>query len=170
MQPLTEGRIAVYTFKRGLLSKIAHDLRLRLERFELRADGEQLEGEFYVDSLLVEGAIKRGELDPKALSDSDRRDILSNVRREILDADRHPAARFSGKATPRTGGYLVSGELELRGRRAPIETMVESDGRRLRARLELVPSRWGIEPYQALLGAIKLQDRVIVELDFAAPG
>jgi hypothetical protein len=168
MQPLADGRIRLYTFKRGLLSRVAHDLRLRLERFELRADGAQVEGDFFVDSLVVEGAMTRGRLDPEALSNSNRQEILDNVRREVLDWDRHPVARFSGKAEPTAGGHRVSGQLELRGRRAAIETDVEQAGVRLRAKLELVPSRWGIEPYQALLGAIKLQDRVIVELDFAA--
>jgi hypothetical protein len=167
MQPLADGRIAVYTFKRGLLSKVAHDLRLRLDRFELRADAERVEGEFFVESLVVEGAIKKGQLDRRALSD--RREILSNVRHAILDSDRHPAARFVGKLEPRPKGFRVSGELELRGRRASIDTEVVSDGGRVRSTLELVPSRWGIEPYQALLGAIKLEDRVVVELDFRAP-
>jgi hypothetical protein len=32
-----------------------------------------------------------------------------------------------------------------------------------------VPTRWGIEPFKALLGAIKLDDRVLVKFDFASP-
>jgi hypothetical protein len=34
----------------------------------------------------------------------------------------------------------------------------------LAVEVPLVPSRWGIAPYRALAGALKLQDRVIVRL------
>ena len=48
----------MFTFREGLLSPIAHDLRLRLERFEIAHDDETVEGRFWPDSLVVEGAIQ----------------------------------------------------------------------------------------------------------------
>jgi hypothetical protein len=169
MQLLQDGRIEVYTFKRGLLSKVAHDLQLRLSRFELRTDGERIEGRFWPESLSVEGAIVGEKLDRQALSDADRRDILGNVQGKILHAARYPEVRFEGLAERGTDRFRVRGELELVGRRVPIELDVVESAGRLSGEVELVPSRWGIEPFKALLGAIKLDDRVLVKLDFAAP-
>ena len=169
MQRLEDGRIEVYTFKRGLLSKVAHDLRLRLDRFEVDSDGERVKGRFWPETLVVEGAIVDGRLDPGALSDSDRRDILRNVRESILQTTRHPELRFEGTVFRGTDTLQLRGELEMLGRRAPIELALRERGGRVQGEVELIPTRWGIEPYKALLGAIKLDDRVLVKLDFRAP-
>lgn len=170
MQLFEEGRIHVYTFKRGLLSKVAHDLQLRLARFEVKSDRKRVEARFWPESLSVEGVRVEGRLDPAALSDADRRDILGNVRDKILRTQRYPEARFEGAVEPVADQrYRVRGELELVGKRAPIElTVFERDGR-VSGEVELVPTRWGIEPFKALLGAIKLQDRVLVKFDFEVP-
>src|SRR5512134_2460152 len=109
MQTLRDGRIQVFTFKRGLLSKVAHDLRLDLERFEVQTDGERVKGRFFVDSLRVEGAIKNGELDADALSEVDRREIVGNIRDSILHTERHPEAVFEGRAQKTPEGFRVRG-------------------------------------------------------------
>jgi hypothetical protein len=54
------------------------------------------------------------------------------------------------------------------GKTAPARAPVQVDGHRLRAEFTLVPTQWGIPPYKALAGAIKLQDRVVVVLDLPA--
>lgn len=169
MQTLADGRVWVFTFKRGLLSKVAHDLRLSVERFEVATDGERVKGRFFVDSLSVDGAVKDGAVDASALSESDKREIVANVRGEILHADRHPEVVFEGRAQKTTDGHRVRGVLELVGHREEIEIAVRRSGDRLEGEVELVPSRYGIEPFKALLGAIKLADRVIVRFEFAAP-
>jgi hypothetical protein len=166
MQTLTDGRIQVFTFKRGLLSKVAHDLCLGLQRFEVRTDGEHVTGRFFLDSLHVEGAVKNGELDADALSDADKREIVGNIRDSILHTEKHPEAVFEGRAQKIAEGWRVHGVLELVGRREEIDLAVRKDGDRVGGEVELVPSRYGIEPFKALMGAIKLADRVIVRFEF----
>jgi len=166
MQTLEDGHIQVFTFKRGLLSKVAHDLRLRLDRFEVKTDGERVEGRFHLDTLGVEGAMKNGELDTSALSDADKSEIVQNIRQTILHTERHPDALFEGRAQRTPGGWRVRGALELAGRREEIELSARAVDHRIQGEIELVPTRFGIEPFKALLGAIKLADRVIVRFDF----
>jgi hypothetical protein len=41
-------------------------------------------------------------------------------------------------------------------------------GERLTGELEIVPSHWGIKPYRALGGTLKVQDRIRVAIQAAA--
>lgn len=166
MQPIT-GRIDVLTFKEGILSKVAHDLSLRVGSFELATDGERVEGKFRLTSLGVEGVMNRGVLDSHGVSEGDRREIEGNIQNKILRTKEYPEATFSGRARKGEGRHALSGTLTLAGKARDIELEVrEADGH-WRGEVELVPSRWGIQPYKALLGAIKLQDRVVVRFDCA---
>jgi polyisoprenoid-binding protein YceI len=161
-------RVFVFTFKEGLLSRVAHDLRLRVEPRGLSIAREQdrVRAELAVDALAVDGAIRKGELDIDALSRRDRTTIVETIQTEILDARRQPQIRFEGQVREDGEDLLrVEGELELAGVRRPLSFTLEREAGRLRARISLRPSDFGIAPYKALAGAIRLQDRVIVELN-----
>lgn len=157
--------IHVYTFKDGLLARLAHDLQLTLERFEIHREGAAVTGRFWPASLRVDGVMRKdGALDTATLSAADRTKIAGNMADEILHLDRHPEARFAGA----THGTMIEGELTLVGVSRPVRAEVQASGGRLRAEFTLVPSRWGIPPYKALAGAIRLQDRVLVRVDLPA--
>lgn len=65
-------------------------------------------------------------------------------------------------------GFAVDGELELKRRKVPLAFRVRNDARTYRAAFELEPSHWGIAPFKAVLGAIRLKDRVRIELELVA--
>ena len=169
MAAIEQGRVEVYTFKEGLLGRVAHDLRLSVGSFSIdRADADTVEARFDIHSFKVDGAMRDGQLDEGALGDGDKRDILDNVRNKILHVDR--PLRFEGQAERRgDGGYRVKGELEMAGRAQAVTLSLDRLGDRLQGEVELTPSRWGIKPFKALMGAIKLQDRVRVRFDLPAP-
>lgn len=150
------AEIQVFTFKDGLLARLAHDLRLTLRRWQLRRAGDAISGTFWPGSLVVDGPVKHGVVDAAALSEGDRRSIAGNIA-EVLQTGRHPEVTLSGQVT----GGRFAGSLTLVGRTLPIEAAVTPGGV---AEVVLVPSRWGIAPYRALAGAIKLQDRVVVRV------
>jgi len=161
------GTIQVFTYKDGLLARLAHDLRLTLGRFEIQREGATVQARFWPGTLQVDGAIdRRGQLDPNALSDSDRRKVGENIAGDVLHLDRFPEASFRGQIV--AGGAAVEGELTLAGRSAAVRVPVQVVADRLRAEVTLVPSRWGVAPFKALAGAIKLQDRVLVVLELQA--
>jgi len=111
--------------------------------------------------------MRDGQLDERALGERDKRQIVENVRDKILHAGR--PLSFEGKAEPESGGYRVEGELEMAGKRRPLALSLARSGDRLQGEVELMPSRWGIKPFKALMGAIKLQDRVRVRFDLPVP-
>jgi hypothetical protein len=161
--------IHIYTFKRGLLSRVAHDLRLSLTRWELRWDGPGFELELDPRSLRVDGVMKRGLLRAGALSAKDCRDVLNNTHEQVLRTDRHPLIRYRGEAAPRGSEVRVSGQLDLVGRSLPVPFSLALRGRRAVGRVEITPSRWGIEPFTALMGTIALEDRVVLAFDLGLP-
>jgi polyisoprenoid-binding protein YceI len=153
-----KGTIHVFTFKDGVLSAVAHDLRLRLERFAITLEGDALHGEFDLKSLFLDGPVRDGVVHPEEYDASKRADVEKAMHGDVLHSDKHPTARFVGRASPKGEGFAVSGELELAGQKAPLDFEVTREGGAYRARVELVPSRWGIAQYKALLGAIRLKD------------
>ncbi|MEB2312792.1 MAG: hypothetical protein OZ921_11630 [Sorangiineae bacterium] len=172
MRALTGGTVSIFTYKHGLLSRVAHDLRIRVDRFEIRPsdwgpEGAAVTAEFYPESFRVEGAMRQGELAPDSLSASDKRQIEDTLTRTIL---RSAPVRFDGTARAEGSSYRVEGALELARNTANISfLLMKADSCQLTGALELAPSRWGIEPYSALLGAIKLQDRVRVVFELPLP-
>jgi len=165
-------RIHVFTYKEGLLSRVAHDLRLHVEPrgIHVQRSGDEVSAELDARELAVDGVMRGSQLDGGALDGRDRGKILDTIRREILDTQRFAKIRFTGKAVARGDRELaVDGELELVGAWRPLSFVATREGRRIRARVTLRPSLWGIQPYKALAGAIRLQDRVTVELDLDDP-
>jgi polyisoprenoid-binding protein YceI len=160
------GAVHVFTFKEGVLSSVAHDLRLSFGRFEIVLDGEAVEASFDLRELSVDGAVEGGTLRPYRADE--RAKVETSVQREVLDTRRFPTATFRGRAIKELDGYAVEGELELKGRKEPLAFRVTDDAGTYRAAFELEPSRWGIAPYKAMLGAIRLKDRVRIELELVA--
>jgi YceI-like domain len=157
-----KGTIQVFTFKEGLLSAVAHDLQMQLDTFDISLDGESVRGEFPLRSLQLVGPVENGVVQPEKYDAGKRADVLRAMNQDILHTEAHPTARFDGRATPRGEGYSVSGELDLAGRKGPLAFEVTREGASYRGELEIQPSRWGIEQYRAMLGAIRLKDRVRV--------
>ena len=165
MPVLTSGRIEVFTFREGLLSPVAHDLLLRLDRFEISFDETAVEARFWPGSLIVEGAVEQGRLKENVPSAAQRDEILDNVRSKILHTDAHPEAKLHAKPLRQGEAYELSGTFELVGKSRPITLVVHPRDQRLQGELVLRPSDWGIKPFRALLGAIRLADRVRVHFD-----
>lgn len=156
--PLPEVR--VYTFRRGLLARLGHDLQLNVGRFELALDGAELRGRFELGSLRVEGAIKRGALDAQALSESDRGQIERAAVEEVLHVARNPEATLTAQVRAAGSRFVLAGQLTLHGQTGQLSCAIEPRAARWSAELELVPSRFGIAPYRALGGTLTLDDRV----------
>ena len=163
--------IHVFTYKAGLLARVAHDLRLSVQRHELVLERRHLRGYCAADSLAIDGVMSGGHLDPNVLSDKDQRQILETIRKEILLSDQYPRVEIDAEIEPSSASsptrFTLRGTLRLRGQQRPIAIEVVRNGDTLQTAFELTPSEFGIAPYKALAGAIKLQDRVRVSVDLA---
>src|SRR5690242_18230502 len=110
----------VFTYKAGLLAGVAHDLKLRVERFEIAVDEQGIRARFDATSLRVVCAQVGGKDDPRALSDRDRREIEATIVRDVLDARAHPAIEFRSPPVAPSDEPRIEGALSIRGRERPL--------------------------------------------------
>jgi hypothetical protein len=167
-----DAECRVFTFKEGLLSPIAHDLEIAVERFSIEWDESKLEARFDPSSLRVLHARKEGRADSSALSDKDKRKIEANIQGDVLEVKRHPAEIvFAAAPVPLAGGAggegAVRGELQLHGRARTIEARVRRDGERWIGEATLHQPDFGITPYSAMMGALRV--KADVEIRVRAP-
>jgi polyisoprenoid-binding protein YceI len=152
------GRLLVRTSRSGLGRRVGHDLLIEATRWSAEASAERLEVTVEVDAL----EIREGTGGVLPLSDSDRSEIKKNLRK-ILDVDRHPVITFV--ATDLKDPLDVTGELTIKGVTRPLTIRSVQDEGRLRGEVRFAQSTWGIKPYSAFLGALKLADEVEVSFD-----
>ena len=156
----------VFTSKEGLLSPIAHDLKIRASRFSIDADEDapSVRMEIEAGSLEVVSAMRGGREHP-ALSDQDKREIEENIRDEVLHAKRHAVIRFeSTKASRRGDGFDIEGDLTLHGVTRRVRTEARAEGDLLVAELRIHQPDFGIKPYKAALGTLRVSAEVKVRV------
>ncbi|MGH3470099.1 MAG: YceI family protein [Thermocrispum sp.] len=165
------GQLRLRTGRQGMAAKAGHDLTIEAQTWSGQAEvhldaptSSSVAVEVAVDGLTV----LSGTGGVKPLSDSDKQDIQRNIQRKILHADKHPTIRFTSIAVTGTPeSFEVAGELTIGDTTAPLTlTGTVSDGR-ARGTATVTQTRWGIKPFTAFLGALKLADDVTVEFDMA---
>lgn len=159
----------VFTFKEGALSAIAHDLELAVGRCAIDVtDALAIDARFALDSLRVLHAVKDGR-PTSSLGESDKRKIERTLADEVLEVRRHPEARFAGRAEAVGDAFLITGELTLHGRTRAISTTTRVVDGRQRLELTLHQPDYGITPYRAMLGTLKVRADVRVTIALGWP-
>lgn len=158
----------VFTFKEGLLSPVAHDLRLQVTKFSLEvdADGGSIVASFDTSSLRVDTPMKDGAENPAALSAADKDKIAGQIRDDVLQSGRYPEATFRSQAvnSRADGGYDIQGDLTLHGVTRRIDAQTQVVAGRQQLELTLHQPDFGITPYRAMLGTLKIRADVIVRV------
>lgn len=167
----TTATCHVFTFKEGVLSAVAHDLRLRVERFTIDVDeaAGTVRATFAASSLRVDCAMKHGREDFDALSDRNRREIEGNIADDVLHTKRYPeivlrSSRIEGEGDERR----IEGTLSLHGAERPLRATARRQAGRWVTEVELRQPDFGIKPYSAMLGTLKIQPLVRVRVSVPA--
>jgi hypothetical protein len=175
--------LKVFTRKAGAASKAGHNLEIEVGAWEARlitGAGAELEVVLSADSRSLRVLAGTGGV--KALTEDDRADIEQTINDEVLRgcaiAFRSSAIESASSAidfasaslTDAPGELALRGELELAGQCHPLAFAVTMDGSgRLSAHATIKQSAWGIEPYSALFGTLKVIDEVQVVLAGTLP-
>jgi polyisoprenoid-binding protein YceI len=154
----TTAECLVFTFKEGLLSAIAHDLKIRVTDFAIDFERDTVEARFDARSLRVVTAMRDGVEAPSLLGDSDKRKIEQTIVSDVLLAAKNPDIRFRASAiTRRDDGGEVTGDLTLGGRTRSITLSARKDGEHYVTEVSLHQPDFGLKPYSAMLGALKIK-------------
>ena len=160
----SSAEILVFTFKEGFLSAIAHDLKIRVGKLAVDVDGTtSVRARIDAASLRVVTAMHEGAPREGALSEGDKEKIQGNIVDDVLAVKKHPEIVFaSTKITPSGEGYQIAGDLTLHGHTKPIAFEAKPEGGRLVAEITLHQPDFGIKPYSAMLGTLKIKPDLVV--------
>ncbi len=168
MQQFTPQDITlrVHTRKHGLLSKIAHDLcfETTVVDLEVRSDGS---GRARIDPMVIQllGAERDGVVDRGLLSLTDQRRVLANLRQDVLDVRRHPQIAYDWTELHVTGAQVcVEGRLRLHGAERPMTLRGTITAGRVRFTVTLDQREFGIKPFSAALGALRVRPELEIEI------
>jgi hypothetical protein len=161
----------VFTFKEGLLSAVAHDLKLRASKFRIEVDeaAGSVRASFEADSLRVVCAMKGG-VQGGSLSDKDRRDIEDNIAKDVLEPRKHARIVFESESVTRQGdGFRITGKLAIKGKERSIALSARRRGDRLVAEVPVHQPDFGIKPFSAALGTMKIKPEISVLVSIPSP-
>jgi len=163
------GHVVIKTTRAGLAARVGHDLTLDVTSWsaDITVPGDDLSAATVTAELdLGSLAVDAGTGGARPLTDSDRRDIESTMRK-ILGAGAQAAAAFrSTRVIPSSVGGAIEGTLTLNGRSQPVRLQLTSPAQgRYRGTVTVVQSDFGIKPYSGFFGALKLRDEVVAEFE-----
>lgn len=172
MPTITEGSIHIFSYKEGVLSKLGHDLRFSAKRFQIDIqDDRSFVVTLFLKDLELDGAMIHGSLSPSTLSAKDQREIRETCQSKVLNTARFDTAKVAGNVAGdlESGTATLKGSLELNGNKKSISFNISKKENRIVGATSITPSEWGIQPYRALMGTLKIQDRVDVRFDLPDP-
>jgi polyisoprenoid-binding protein YceI len=173
----SESDFWVFVGKTGLFSALAHDHEIGVKRFGGRviipgagASGGSLEMDVDATSLVV--------LDKKP-SEADKKKIFDSMHNEVLESAKHQKITFKSVSVSdvkQTGNdnysLVVNGDLTLHGvtKRIAVPVAATITPQQLRAtgKYTLKQTDYGISPYSAAGGTIKVKNEVVVNFNIVA--
>lgn len=162
-----DGQLLLGTTSEGPMARMGHALRILVQQWQATLEvAEQPMGcrlRARADLTSLRALDGHGGATP--LTEEGLRKIESNAAR-ILGSGTHPEVTFVSTAV--SGGWdsgRVEGELTIRGVTLPQAFQVQrlGDGSH-RLSGSIAQSRFGIKPYSAMMGALRLGDEVSVEV------
>ena len=161
----------VLTAAEGLVSTMAHDLRIRVTVFHIEVDEVEsaIDARFDPASLRVEGATSPGDGTERRLSRRDKEKIDRLIVRDVLQAERYPAIRFVGAFEQKQDAAIaIRGQLDLCGQRQALAPWGRRESELITVEALVHQPDFGIRPYSALFGGLKVKPTVRIRLKLPA--
>jgi polyisoprenoid-binding protein YceI len=155
--------LSVRTRRGGAAAKAGHDLDMLVTAWEATLEiGDATQMELTADATSLR--VQKGTGGMQALGDDDKANIHQTIDDEVLK--RRDIVFRSTRAQGDGDRLTVEGDLTLAGATQPITFDLEAgDDGALAATAVVTQTLWGMKPYSALFGALKVLDDVEVVLD-----
>jgi polyisoprenoid-binding protein YceI len=159
-----DGTLAVRTGRTGTVAKAGHDLLIHVTKWAGTLEtGDAPSVALDADATSLK--VREGSGGMKALDDGDLANIEQTIDDEVLK--RQDISFRSTRVEETADGLSVTGDLTLRGATRPIAFDLALTDDRVRGVAVVKQTEWGMKPYTALFGALKVADEVRVEIDAA---
>mgnify|MGYP001575354595 FL=1 len=160
------------TGRTGAAAKAGHDLLIDVTAWQatLEVGEDPAQASIVLDADARSLRVREGTGGMQALDDDDKASIEATIDDDVLQ---RTGIEFRSTAVQTaTDGRRISvqGDLTLVGKACPIafDLLVGDDGK-LSGSAVIKQTDWGITPYSALFGALKVADEVEVVLDARLP-
>ncbi len=168
------GKLLIKTSRSGLGSLAGHDLTIEVTRWhaDVTADSAAAARSSVQVSIEVGSfEVREGTGGVKPLTDGDREEIKATIREKILRTREYPDITFRSTRVEGTAeSFSIDGDLTINGTARPVTVHGRLAGDVAQGSAAIAQSRWGIRPYTAFFGALKLSDEVAIEFDIRLPG
>lgn len=154
-------------------AKLAHDLILSPSRWHgtMNVDADNpaaSSATLSIDATSIEILEAVGGM--KGLSDKDRKDISKNINEKVLETGRYGELKFeSTSVSGSEPNFNVAGNMTIKGTTRPANVALAVNGTQVVAKTSISQKDFGIKPFSAMMGAIKLRDDVEFELTVDLP-
>lgn len=162
--------LAVHTARTGAAAKAGHDLELHVTAWTatLSVGEDPTSTSLTLEADATSLRVHKGTGGMQALGDKEKGSIHESIDDDVL---KRASIAFRSTDVQAHGDRLaVAGELELVGSERPVTFDVGvGDGGELTGSVTLKQTDWGIKPYSALFGALKVADAIEVVIDGRLP-
>lgn len=160
--------LSVRTGRTGAAAKAGHDLVIHVTSWEasleVGEDPAQTIVELAADATSLR--VHEGTGGAQALGDDDKANIHQTIDDDVLKRQDITFRSTTVQAAADGGPISVQGDLTLVGTTQPIAFDLDiGDDGSLAATAVVTQTAWGMKPYSALFGALKVVDEVEVVLD-----
>lgn len=163
------GKMVVKVYREGMAKKAGHDLIIDVNSWKATATIAEnpADSSFTASADVGSFNVREGVGGVKPLSEGDKADIKKNITQKILTS---PEISFTSTAVQQSGdSATVTGDLRIMGKTNPATVKLTQEGNKVKGSLSVVQSKWGIKPFQAMMGALKVKDQVDIELEANLP-
>ena len=164
------ARLLVSIVREGMAKKAGHDLKLEVASWnaDVTVDGDdptKSSMTVQADSRSFEVVEWSGGVKP--MTEGDKKDIKKNINEKVL---KNSDISFkSTSVNPHANGARVSGDLTINGSTQPAQFDIQIDGGIARCTAAIQQSLFGIKPFTAFMGALKVKDVVEIEFEGKVP-
>jgi YceI-like domain len=157
----------VFTYKEGLLSTLAYDLRINVTSFVIDVGENEhfISARFDAESLRVDCAMVEGAERPDILTSWEKAEIEGNILKEVLDTKTYKDIVLTSSSVKKEdSAYFVKAVLALHGAERKISFTVKEEKQYYEADVRLRLPDYGIRPFSALFGAIRLKPDILIRV------
>lgn len=163
-----QGTVTIRTGVAGSAARMGHRLVIAVTdwRADIEMDGDIPTAVTFtaeLDSLSVQSG--KGGVTPLTVVD---KQVIKRNAAKVLESSEFPQVEFRSESLLVTEGTVdVAGTLTIHGVSEPLDTTLTLRDGRVTGSIPITQSDFGIHPYSAMLGQLKVNDEVMVELDIA---
>jgi polyisoprenoid-binding protein YceI len=165
-----DGQLLINVWKDGVAAKMGHDLTLLCTRWNGTADiNPENPAACSVSATIDLDGIQvlEGKGGAKALSEGDKGDIKKNLHKTLGSGQ----VSFKSTGVSASGSTVqLQGQLTINGKSGPVNITVNADDNgQVTGKTTFNQTAFGIKPFSAMLGALKIKDAVDVSFNLRLP-